>query len=157
MSLEFLIRQATQDDIPEILRHRRAMYEAMDYNDEAALSGHVVHVRTVFDRSPGKRLVPELAGTRGSTRRGWRSSPDQPMAEPSLRSGMPPSHDPQRLCVPGFSSKRRRPPVDGSHDRLVPKRKLRRSLAARQQRRQAPVRRARLRTNHRDAAEAERN
>ena len=38
MSLEVLIRQATQNDIPEILRHRRAMYESMDYNDAAALS-----------------------------------------------------------------------------------------------------------------------
>ncbi len=38
MSLEVLIRQATQNDLPEILRHRRAMYEAMDYNDGDALS-----------------------------------------------------------------------------------------------------------------------
>ena len=38
MSLDVLIRQAIQNDIPEILRHRRAMYEAMDYTDDAALS-----------------------------------------------------------------------------------------------------------------------
>jgi GNAT superfamily N-acetyltransferase len=38
MSLDLLIRQATQDDIPEILRHRRGMYEDMDYRDDHALS-----------------------------------------------------------------------------------------------------------------------
>jgi GNAT superfamily N-acetyltransferase len=38
MSLNLLIRQGTPADIPEILRHRRAMYEAMDYSDAAALS-----------------------------------------------------------------------------------------------------------------------
>jgi GNAT superfamily N-acetyltransferase len=38
MSLDLLIRQATQNDISEILRHRRGMYEDMDYTDGAALS-----------------------------------------------------------------------------------------------------------------------
>ena len=38
MSLDLLIRQATQDDIPEILRQRRGMYEDMDYSDDDALS-----------------------------------------------------------------------------------------------------------------------
>ena len=38
MSLDLLIRQATQSDVPDILRHRRGMYEAMDYNDAQALS-----------------------------------------------------------------------------------------------------------------------
>ena len=38
MNPDVLIRQATPADIPEILRHRRAMYEAMDYKDEQALS-----------------------------------------------------------------------------------------------------------------------
>ena len=38
MSLDLLIRQATQDDIAEILRHRRGMYEDMDYRDDHALS-----------------------------------------------------------------------------------------------------------------------
>jgi GNAT superfamily N-acetyltransferase len=37
MSLEPLIRQATPNDIPEILRHRRGMYEAMGYEDANAL------------------------------------------------------------------------------------------------------------------------
>jgi GNAT superfamily N-acetyltransferase len=38
MSLNPLIRQATPTDIPEILRHRRGMYEAMGYTDANALS-----------------------------------------------------------------------------------------------------------------------
>src|SRR5216683_938735 len=38
MSLNPLIRQATPTDIPEILRHRRGMYEAMGYSDANALS-----------------------------------------------------------------------------------------------------------------------
>jgi len=38
MSLDLLIRQATENDIPEILRHRRGMYEDMDYSDTGALS-----------------------------------------------------------------------------------------------------------------------
>ena len=38
MSLDVLIRRATQDDVPEILLHRRGMYEDMDYNDGDALS-----------------------------------------------------------------------------------------------------------------------
>ena len=37
MSLDLLIRQATQTDIPEILRQRRAMYEDMGYKDAAAI------------------------------------------------------------------------------------------------------------------------
>ena len=38
MSFEVLIRQGTQNDIPEILRQRRGMYEDMDYSDADALS-----------------------------------------------------------------------------------------------------------------------
>jgi GNAT superfamily N-acetyltransferase len=38
MSLDLLLRQATQVDIPEILRQRRGMYEDMDYRDGHALS-----------------------------------------------------------------------------------------------------------------------
>jgi GNAT superfamily N-acetyltransferase len=38
MSLNPLIRQATQTDIPELLRHRRGMYQAMGYTDANALS-----------------------------------------------------------------------------------------------------------------------
>jgi GNAT superfamily N-acetyltransferase len=41
MTLNLVIRQATQADIPEILQHRRGMYEAMDYNDRDALSAMV--------------------------------------------------------------------------------------------------------------------
>jgi len=36
--LSISIREATVGDIPEIVRHRRAMYEAMDYQDADALS-----------------------------------------------------------------------------------------------------------------------
>jgi GNAT superfamily N-acetyltransferase len=38
MSLDVLIRQATENDVPEILRQRRGMYEDMDYNDAEALA-----------------------------------------------------------------------------------------------------------------------
>jgi GNAT superfamily N-acetyltransferase len=38
MSPEVLIRPATLDDIPELLRHRRGMYEDMGYNDAETLS-----------------------------------------------------------------------------------------------------------------------
>ncbi len=37
MDLQFRIREATLDDIPELLRHRRGMYEDMGYDDEASL------------------------------------------------------------------------------------------------------------------------
>jgi GNAT superfamily N-acetyltransferase len=35
---EPLIREATPNDLPEILRHRRGMYEAMGFSDASALS-----------------------------------------------------------------------------------------------------------------------
>ena len=38
MSPDVLIRQATPDDIPELLRHRQGMYEDMGYNDAEAMS-----------------------------------------------------------------------------------------------------------------------
>jgi GNAT superfamily N-acetyltransferase len=38
MTPDLQIRPATSADLPEILRQRRAMYEAMDYRDEDALS-----------------------------------------------------------------------------------------------------------------------
>jgi GNAT superfamily N-acetyltransferase len=38
MSLDVLIRQVTPDDIPELLRHRRGMYEDMGYSDPASLA-----------------------------------------------------------------------------------------------------------------------
>ena len=38
MDPEFLIRQATVDDIPHLLRHRRGMYEDMGYADEVSLT-----------------------------------------------------------------------------------------------------------------------
>ena len=41
MSLDLHIRQATQDDIAEILRQRRGMYEDMGYKDAVAISGMI--------------------------------------------------------------------------------------------------------------------
>ncbi|MBZ5704363.1 MAG: GNAT family N-acetyltransferase [Acidobacteriia bacterium] len=38
MGLDILIREATLDDIPEILRHRRGMYEDMDYTETQSLA-----------------------------------------------------------------------------------------------------------------------
>jgi hypothetical protein len=38
MSLDVLIRQATPDDIRELLRHRQGMYEDMGYNEAEAMS-----------------------------------------------------------------------------------------------------------------------
>jgi len=41
MILDLLIREATENDIPEMLRHRRGMYEDMDYSDPDTLSAMV--------------------------------------------------------------------------------------------------------------------
>ena len=41
MSTGIIIREATPDDIPEIVRQRRAMYEDMDYKDSEALASVV--------------------------------------------------------------------------------------------------------------------
>jgi ribosomal protein S18 acetylase RimI-like enzyme len=38
MGLDVFIRPATPNDVPEILRQRRGMYQDMEYNDAAALS-----------------------------------------------------------------------------------------------------------------------
>ena len=39
MSAEILLRRATLNDIPELLLHRRGMYQAMGYTDSTALAG----------------------------------------------------------------------------------------------------------------------
>ena len=41
MTNSICIRQATTDDIPEILRQRRAMYQDMDYKDESAIDAMI--------------------------------------------------------------------------------------------------------------------
>ena len=41
MNLEITIREATHHDAPELLRHRRGMYEDMGYKDAEALAGMV--------------------------------------------------------------------------------------------------------------------
>lgn len=38
MSIEIKVRPVTPDDVPELIRHRRGMYEDMGYNDESALA-----------------------------------------------------------------------------------------------------------------------
>ncbi len=38
MNLDVLVRQATVDDVPALLRHRQGMYEDMGHNDAEALS-----------------------------------------------------------------------------------------------------------------------
>ena len=65
MSLDVLIRQATPDDIPELLRHRRGMYEDMGYNDAEALSTMVADLQSPIwpRRWPTARSTP-----------GWRAS-----------------------------------------------------------------------------------
>ncbi len=37
----YQIREATRDDIPELLRHRRGMYEDMGYDEDASLTAMV--------------------------------------------------------------------------------------------------------------------
>ena len=41
MDISTIIREATLDDIPEIVHQRRAMHEDMDYQDSAALDAVV--------------------------------------------------------------------------------------------------------------------
>jgi GNAT superfamily N-acetyltransferase len=41
MNMDIAIRQATLNDLPAILRHRRGMYEDMGYKDGPALAGMV--------------------------------------------------------------------------------------------------------------------
>ena len=50
MTLDVLIRQATSDDIPELLRHRRGMYEDMGYNDPEALLAMVSTCKPYLQR-----------------------------------------------------------------------------------------------------------
>lgn len=60
MSLDVIIRQASQNDIPELLRHRRGMYQDMGYNDAGALANMVSTCEPYF--------VQALAN---GTLRGW--------------------------------------------------------------------------------------
>ena len=64
MSRDVLIRQATPNDIPELLRHRQGMYEDMGYNDAEALSAMVETCRALSGRG---------AGERHASRAGWRA------------------------------------------------------------------------------------
>ena len=55
MSHDVLIRQATSDDIPELLRHRQGMYEDMGYNDAEAMSSDGLDLQTISGDRAGKR------------------------------------------------------------------------------------------------------
>src|ERR1700730_1440033 len=68
MSVEVLIRPAAPDDIPELLRHRRGMYEDMGYNDPQALSAMV------------STCKPYLAAALANgTLRGWLACAGEPV------------------------------------------------------------------------------
>jgi GNAT superfamily N-acetyltransferase len=60
MPTEFLIREATIADVPEILRHRRGMFEDMGYRDAAALEAM---------RAPSQAFLEK--GIREGFFRGW--------------------------------------------------------------------------------------
>ena len=100
MNRDLQIRPATSADIPEMLRQRRAMYEAMDYKDEDALSAMLSTCKPYLTAAIENRTFRVLAGIRKNTSRRRRSDSDQSLAQPSLRSGMPPSHNSQRLRRP---------------------------------------------------------
>ncbi len=51
MNPEIIIREATRDDVGQILRHRRGMYEDMDYKDQPALNSMVSTSESYFLRA----------------------------------------------------------------------------------------------------------
>ena len=105
MTPDLQIRPATSADIPEILRQRRAMYEAMDYKDEDALSAMLSTCKPYLTAAIENRTFQCWLALENDTRRRRRSDSDQSLAQSSLRSGMPPSHDSQRLRRPDFRRK----------------------------------------------------
>ena len=81
---DVLIRQATLDDIPALLRHRQGMYEDMGYNDPVALSAMVSTCKPYLAAALANGTLQGLAGVRGRTSRSRRRGADQPVAQPSL-------------------------------------------------------------------------
>ena len=79
-----LIRQATLDDIPALLRHRRGMYEDMGYNDPVALVCDGLDLHALSGCGTGERYAEGLAGVLRRPNRGRRRGVDQPVAQPSL-------------------------------------------------------------------------
>ena len=61
LSLDVQIRHATAADIPEILRHRRGMYEAMDDTDADALSGMLSTCKPYLTQR--SQTAPSAAGS----------------------------------------------------------------------------------------------
>ncbi len=84
MSPDVLIRQATLDDIPALLRHRRGMYEDMGYNDPVALAAMVSTCTPYLAAALANGTLQGLAGVLRRPNRGRRRGVDQPVAQPSL-------------------------------------------------------------------------
>jgi GNAT superfamily N-acetyltransferase len=51
MSPDIRIRQATSDDVDEILRHRRGMYEGMGYSDAKALEAMIATCKPYLSKA----------------------------------------------------------------------------------------------------------
>ncbi len=135
MSLDMLIRPAMQSDLPEILAHRRGMYEDMDYNDVNALSAMLTACEPYL-----------LAALSNGTFRGWLAvEQERVIGGGAVLINPWPSHPYDLECRratilnvyvrPEYPAERHRPPVNADDDRLVPERKLCRRLSARQQER----------------------
>ena len=60
---DIAIRPATLDDVPELLRQRRSMYEAMGTRDEVALSAMI---------AASAEYLPKVMADGSSSLHGWR-------------------------------------------------------------------------------------
>ena len=116
MSPDVLIRQATLDDIPELLRHRRGMYEDMGYNDAEALSAMVATCKPYLAAALANGTLHGWLACVERESRGWRSRAGQSVAQPSLRWPLPPRHHPEHVHRPAISPPGHRPPADANHD-----------------------------------------
>ena len=84
MSPDVLIRQATLDDIPALLRHRQGMYEDMGYNDPVALSAMVSTCKPYLEAALANGTLHGWLAYVGRPDCGRRRGVDQPVAQPSL-------------------------------------------------------------------------
>ena len=149
MILDLLIREATENDIPEMLRHRRGMYEDMDYSDPDTLSAMVSTCEQYLAK----------AMTNGSFRSWLALSGNRVIGGGAVLISPWPSHPYDLECrratiLSGISSKRHCPADNADDDRLVPSRRFRGRLSACEQYWKTAVRRTRLRAHERDAIEA---
>ncbi len=66
MNVDVIIREATLDDVPELLRHRRGMYEDMGYKDGSTLAGMVstseIYLQRALAEGSFRAWVAEAAG-----------------------------------------------------------------------------------------------